>query len=280
MTWNLETALEAARGADYWLLDARFGSNIGLVDEGHLSITARMFNTLVHFLPPTDELPTWRLATEDITDDDVDKIEVLGDVSVAHVIDTVPSVLEEWVLAVTHEAADYLSESDDDQLRRAGMRLRSEHEQGDAHSARWQTRADARYGDVQLDDFPDDAELSYERTEVHGDAALLVYDVDDSGDRRVLVAPSAWHPWRWSTPDHVDHYGERLSVREAMQRASEAHDGWVCEQTAFALGETLAALRGLHEQALSGTDPESLRELGRLAGHAQALAEGLQAPLL
>jgi hypothetical protein len=250
------------------------------VGEGHLNIALRAFNTVVHFLPPTVELPTWQLAVEQITGgEDGDELEVLGGVSVAQVIDTVPGVIEEWVLAITHEAADYLSEFEDDQVRQAGMRLRSEHEQGEAHSARWKTRADALYGDMAMYDFPDDAELSYERIEVGTHAALLVTDADDRIGH-VLVAPSTRHPWRWSTPDHVDDYGERLSVREAMQRATAAHEGWVRQQTALALGEALAALRGLHEQALSGTDPESLRELGRLAGHAQTLAEGLQAPLV
>jgi hypothetical protein len=71
-----------------------------------------------------------------------------------------------------------------------------------------------------------------------------------------------------------------VTVRDALERAGADHEGWIREQTAYALGVTLAALRAVQDQALSGRDPDALRKLGRLAGHAQALAEGLQAPLV
>ncbi|MDO8189376.1 hypothetical protein Q5424_25380 [Conexibacter sp. JD483] len=45
------------------------------------------------------------------------------------------------------------------------------------------------------------------------------------------------------------------------------------------LGETLGALREVQDRALSGRDPQALADLTRLADHARALSEGLQAPL-
>jgi hypothetical protein len=195
MTKNLEAALEIAHDAESWHLDVRFGSDMGLLDEGHLSITARVFNTLVHFLPPTTDVATWRLASEDVSDDDDDQLELVGEISVAQVIDAVPQVVEDWVLDVTLEAAAYFAEADDVELRRAGMRLHAEHEQGQAHSARGKADANAHHGDVVLYDFAEDAELQYERTELDGHPALLMTDADEQGVR-VLLAPNIEYPWR------------------------------------------------------------------------------------
>ena len=95
----------------------------------------------------------------------------------------------------------------------------------------------------------------------------------------ILVPPDAEHAWRRSSPGHVDEYGRRISVREALDYAGDEHRDWVVEQTALALGETLAAIRAVQDSALSGRDPASLAELTRLADHARRLSEGLQAPL-
>jgi hypothetical protein len=95
----------------------------------------------------------------------------------------------------------------------------------------------------------------------------------------VLVAPDATHPWRRSSPGHVEEYGRRISVREALDYAGDEHGEWVVEQTALALGDTLAALRAIQARALDGRDPQALAELTRLADHARSLSDGLQAPL-
>jgi hypothetical protein len=91
-----------------------------------------------------------------------------------------------------------------------------------------------------------------------------------------LVAPDTEHPWRWSEAGRLDEYGERLTVREAMDRAGAEHADWVREHTAYTLGEALSALRAVQDRALTVRDPAALHELARLAGHAQQLADGLQ----
>jgi hypothetical protein len=93
------------------------------------------------------------------------------------------------------------------------------------------------------------------------------------------VAPSINHPWRRSSPGHVEEYGWRISVYEALGYAGDEHRDWVIEQTALALGDTLAAVREVQDGALSGRDSQALVELTRLADHARALSEGLQKPL-
>lgn len=58
----------------------------------------------------------------------------------------------------------------------------------------------------------------------------------------------------------------------------DEHHDWVIEQTALALGDTLAALREVQDGALGGR-AQALAELTRLADHARSLSEGLQKPL-
>jgi len=280
MTEDMDVALAIARDADFWIVGIEFGSDISMLDEGRLAIAARNFNTLVHFLPPSLESATWQLGLEQLTDvDDEDEPKLLGAISVPAVIDTVPYALEDWVLAITREAVEYFAEDEDEMSRQAGLRLSGELEQGEAHSAQWQARKAARYGEMLLYGFPRDAELRYRRGEEARSPALFIGEVDVPHER-VLVAPSAEYPWRWSDPGHVDEYGERLTVREAAERAGRDHADWVREHTAYALGDTLAALRSIQDRALTGRDTDALQELTRLAGHAQALAAGLQPPLV
>lgn len=234
----------------------------------------------MHLLPPNLESATWQLTLEQLIDlDDEDEPKLLGDISVPAVIDTVPYALEDWVLLITREAVEYFAEDEDETSRQAGLRPSGELEQGEAHSATWQAQKNARYGQMLLYDFPRDADLRYRRGEEGRSPALFIGEADTSHER-VLVAANAEHPWRWSDPDHVDEYGENLTVQKAVERAGTDHAEWVREDTAYALGDTLAALRSIQDRALTGRDADALQELSRLAGHAQALAAGLQPPVV
>lgn len=268
-------ALERAEDADYWRMEVEFGADISMLDEGRFTLAARHFDTFVHFLPPGVEHTTWRLGTEGVGDDG--EVLPLGEITVPVVIDIVPYAVEDWVLAITREVVEYLAEDEDDQRRQAGMRLRSEWEQGEAHSAQWKRKSEARYGPILLYDFAEDATLRFERGDEQGRPALFIGEAEHPSDR-VLVAPDSEHPWRWSDPGHIDEYGERLTVQEAVVRAGADHSDWVREHTAYALGETLTALRAVQDEALTGRAPAALRDLARLAGHAQELAGGVETP--
>jgi hypothetical protein len=78
--------------------------------------------------------------------------------------------------------------------------------------------------------------------------ALLMGHPDQHLDV-ILVPPDREDPWRRSSLGHVE-----------------------------ALGEMLAAIRTVQDEALRGRDSQALAELTRLAGHARSLSEGLQAP--
>jgi hypothetical protein len=283
---DIELLLNVAREADYWDFAVRIGEDIDPADQAP-EIEARYFNTIAHFIAPSPEHPHWQLAEQDLSSDDPDNEEPAGDVLAAQVIDVVPGSLESWVLAATCQTAEYLLEvsgevaiDDADEaarMRENGLRLRSEWEQADAHSRRWQERSEGQYGNTILYELRDDTPIVYERTEHEGRAALLMGDPESSDV--ILVPPDAEHPWRRSSPGHVDEYGRRISVPEALDYAGADHRDWIVEQTALALGDTLAAMRAVQDSALSGRDPESLAELTRLADHARRLSEGLQAPL-
>src|SRR4051794_3066935 len=111
MNDELELALEAAREADHWELAVRFGEDVSL-SEGQFHLAARYLNTVVHFDAPNFATPWWKVGREDIGGDDEEdrEIEWVGALSVAQVIDTVPSGVEPWVLAITHEVAAALVE--------------------------------------------------------------------------------------------------------------------------------------------------------------------------
>ena len=284
---DIDLLLSVGREADYWDFAVRIGEDIDPRRQAP-AIEARCLNTIARFIAPHPEHPHWQLAKQDLSSDDPDGSEVAGDVTAARVIDVVPGGPETWVLAATRQTAEYLLEvapevelDDADEaarMRRDGLRLRSEWEQAEAHSRRWQERSEGHYGDIVLYELSDDEPISYERTEHDGRPALLMGHPDSPSDV-ILVPPDPEHAWRRSSPGHVDEHGRRISVREALDYAGDEHRDWVIEQTSFALGETLAAIRAVQGSALSGHDPGALAELTRLADHARRLSEGLQAPL-
>ena len=51
---------------------------------------------------------------------------------------------------------------------RNGLRLRSEWEQAEAHSRRWQERSEGHYGNIIIYELRDDTPIVYERTEHRG----------------------------------------------------------------------------------------------------------------
>jgi hypothetical protein len=58
---DTEDLLSLAADADYWDFAIRLGEGVE-PDEGAPNISARCFNTVVHFVAPTDDKPAWRLA--------------------------------------------------------------------------------------------------------------------------------------------------------------------------------------------------------------------------
>jgi hypothetical protein len=246
---NIEDLLALAADADYWDFAIRMGQGIE-PDESAPDISARFFNTVVLFIPPTDDEPAWRLAEQQLDSDQPDQERTVGEVRAAQVIDVVPHSLERWVLQATQETADSLLSADewvDDsvkaaQLHRHGLRLHSEWEQAEAHSNRWRERLDGRYGDIVIYELRDNEPIIYERTEHNNTPALLMGNAGED-PHVVLVAPDTNHPWRRSSPGHVQEYGRRLSVDDTLDYAGNEHRDWVIEQTALALGDTLAALR-------------------------------------
>jgi hypothetical protein len=280
---DTDVLLDVAAEADFWDFAIRLDED----SDGGPHISARCFNTVVHFIAPTDDKPAWQLAEQRLASKQPERLRAAGAVTTAQVIDSVPGALEGWVLRATRGAADLLLAADewvDDpaeaaRLRDDGLRLVSEWEQAEAHSRRWQERLRGQYGDIVLYELSDDEPIFYERTYLNGKEALLMgHSLDRLGV--VLVAPDSEHPWRRSTPERVEEHGRRISVREAIDYAGDAHHDWVVEQTALALGDTLRALREVQIRALDGRDPLALAELTRLAGHAGALSEGLQPPAI
>jgi hypothetical protein len=282
---DTQDLLDLAADADYWDFAIRLGEGVE-PGEGAPNISARCFNTVVHFVAPTDDKPAWRLAERRLDAKQPNRIRTVGEVRVAQVIDVVPGSLERWVLHATQEvgnsllsADEWVEDSDEAaHLRNHGLRLRSEYEQAEAHSRRWQERFDGQYGDIVVYELRSDEPIVYERAEEHGQPALLMGHAREDA-HVILVAPNTDHPWRRSSPGHVEAYGRRISVRDALDYVNDEHRDWVIEQTALALGDTLAALRDVQDRALSGRDPQALVELTRLANHARALSEGLQKPL-
>jgi hypothetical protein len=113
----------------------------------------------------------------------------VGEVRAAQVIDVVPGGLERWVLHATQEVGDSLLSADEwvedseetAHLRSHGLRLRSEYEQAEAHSRRWQERFDGQYGDIVIYELRSDEPIVYERTEEHGQPALLMGHAREDG---------------------------------------------------------------------------------------------------
>lgn len=281
---DVDTLLEIARDADYWDFSARLGDT-GITVEEPPQIEARHFNLIVRFAAPTPDRPFWVASEQRLEYGRPAEPGPRLHLTAADVIDTVPHALDDWVLQVTLEmaeffAADAENADDESKSKRAeqiAARLRAEFEQAEAHSRRWQERAEGHYGDRVIYELRDDTEIVYERSEHDGRPALLM---GHTGDLSViLVPPDSVHPWRRSEPGHVDDYGRRITVREAIDYAGPDHGDWVRKETALALGETLGELRKIQDRALSGRDPQALAELARLAGHARELAEGLQPPL-
>jgi hypothetical protein len=282
---DTEDLLNLAADADYWDFAIRLGEGVE-PDEYAPNISARFFNTIVHFIAPTDDKPAWRLAEQRLDTKQPNRMRTVGEVRTAQVIDVVPGSLERWVLRATQEVADSLLSADEwaedsekaTHLHSHGLRLSSECEQAEAHSRRWQERFDGQYGEIVIYELRGDEPIVYERTEEDGRPALLMGNAGENA-HVILVAPDANHPWRRSSPGHVEEYGRRISIHEALVYVGDGHHDWVIEQTALALGDTLAALREVQDGALGGRDPQALAELTRLADHARSLSEGLQKPL-
>ncbi len=281
---DVDLSLETAAEADYWDFSIRIGEEVDL-DEGAPQLSARFFNTIVQFVAPTAGQPSWRVRQRRLGPAQPELAET-GAVSTAQVIDVVPGSLERWVLNATRHIAEYLLAanewiSDLDEAARTrerGLRLTSELEQAEAHSQRWQERFAGQYGEIIIYELATDEPIVRRRTGPDELPGLLMGHEDEGLDV-ILVAPDATHQWRRSSPGHVDEYGRRISVREALEYAGDEHSDWVIEQTALALGETLGALRDIQPAALDGRDPAALSELTRLADHARALSDGLQQPL-
>jgi hypothetical protein len=275
---DTETLLAAAGDADWW--DCRVRTDAD--DQIELELTARVFNTLVTFEPPQrDNAWLWLGIWEDITNEGVTTAEEPVELEARQLIDVVPHYAEQFVLEVTIYAADYLSETDDPAEAQRGLQLRSEAEQAEAHSAHWRDRAERRYGDFVLYELPDDVEIDWERGEDAGRPALLAHTekFDRDGEAsQVLVAPDMTTRWRRSTPGGVGECGEYLPVHEVLGRVPASEHGWVREQTALALGETLARIRQLVSSADAGRgEPAVIGELAEAARHAHHLAAGMRA---
>ena len=127
----LETALEVAADADHWRMSVLFGDDWALTDAdaSDFELYARFFNTLVHFLPPepgqSDRL-TWRVAEEHLDGPIEGACEVLGAISVAHLVEAVPDAAREWVLRLTDVLIGDMLQSDAASERMAGLRLKAE----------------------------------------------------------------------------------------------------------------------------------------------------------
>ena len=180
---DIELLLNVAREADYWDFAVRIGEDID-PDEQSPDIEARYFNTIAHFIAPTPEHPYWQIGGQELSSEHPDETEIAGDVLTAQVIDVVPGILEVWVLAATRQTAEYLLEvshevavDDADEaarMRENGLRLRSEWEQAEAHSRRWQERSEGHYGNIIIYELREDTPIVYERTEHGGRPALLM----------------------------------------------------------------------------------------------------------
>jgi hypothetical protein len=116
-------------------MSVQFGE-LGLADtdDDDFELYARLFNTVVQFLPPVpgraDEL-TWRVATEDLDEEGLDEpqVELLGPVSVAQVVDAAPVIAHEWILGLTEVLAEDMLQTDVASERMAGLRLHAEWKQ-------------------------------------------------------------------------------------------------------------------------------------------------------
>jgi hypothetical protein len=162
--------------------------------------------------------------------------------------------------------------------RQHGLRLQAEWEQAEAHRRRWQERFAGEYEDIVIYELRVDTPIVYESAEYRDKPALLMGHPDQPLDV-ILVPPDREHPWRRSSRGHVEDFGRRIAVRDAIEYAGAEFREWVIEQTALALGETLTAIRAVQDEALRGRDPQALAELTRLTDHAQSLSEGLQSPI-
>ena len=110
---DIEGALAAAREAESWSMTVEFGADVSWLDDDTFDLSARTLNTIVSFLPPDANHPSWRIASGDVVDDDealeeiddeldrhdtnVWDLELLGDVPAATVTDAVPSAAEAFV---------------------------------------------------------------------------------------------------------------------------------------------------------------------------------------
>ncbi len=264
--------MDAAQDADTWGFAITVGEGMGVAET--LELSARTFNSIVHFLPPAEDHHRWRVAWQEVDSDDPDELEDLGEITTAQVIDVVPPLAEAVVLAATHEHIQWLE--DEPTRRDAHLRLVAELDQATAHRARWRRRAERRYGDIVMYDFADDAELLYDLAEEAGRPALRISTSDDpAGSERVLIAPDPEHAWCYTATGKADSFGEWLDVHDALDRATAEHADWVRRETSLALGETLARIRTAWEAAGSSPRADQLAELARLARHAQELADGL-----
>jgi hypothetical protein len=266
-----QVGLDGAADADTWQFAVELGE-IGIAE--HFQLSARTFNSIIHFLPPLGTHDRWRVAWEQVDAEDPGEIDVLGDVATAQVIDVIPALAEVVVLEATREHAQWLE--DEPGRRDAHLRLVAELDQASAHQARWRRRGERRYGDLVLYEFPEDAELHYEITEEDGRPALCVFTGNEpSSARRVLIAPDADHAWCYTTAGQAHMHGEWLDVHDAFQRAGGGHADWVRHETGLALGETLARIRTSWDDTGPSPTPDQLSLLARLARHAEELADGL-----
>lgn len=127
-------------------MSARFGE-LGLSDtdaDDYFELFARLFFTMVHFLPPepggSEEELAWRVAEEDLAaepeegdpEEDLEVLEILGPVSVAQVLQAAPTIAHAWILEMTEVLVADMLQSEFASEKMAGLRLRAEWEEGKA----------------------------------------------------------------------------------------------------------------------------------------------------
>lgn len=287
-------------------MDGREGVLLDLVDESEWELTIRVdeegdveLDLASHtfggwtttFVPPgqADEdgvgRNIWWIAQERLDRDGVAVEYYEGEFAVAEVVDKVPSRFESWVLLVTEIRADRLEAAEEFDAEdgaaeevRDGRLLRAQLEQAKAHAETWRARSERRYGDVYLYELRDGAPLRWERGQLDGSPALLVWQAeDDGGEARAYVAPDLLHGWRWTSERYLDVAGEYLPVHEVLARVPEDQRGWVRRLTDEAYGTAVEEIARVSARACVSDRPEDFAELARLGSHAEALAIGRDA---
>jgi hypothetical protein len=275
---EIETLLETASDPDWWEIRIRTDAD----GEIELEMQARYFNSIVGFVPPSEDT-SWRwLGTwEQINPDDSVDEHLVGEVSVPQIIDVVPAYAEPMVLEVTRHTAEFLVAGEDEQEQQRGLKLLSEIEQGAAHSKHWREKAENRYGNLILYELPADVEIRWLVGEESGQPAIFAHteEFDRDGEASmVLISPDTKLRWRRGHPGRAHEAGEYLPVHDVLARVGDQHHAWVREQTGLALGDTLKRIRELVSQPEAGqAEPTVIEELALATAHALYLAEGVRA---